>query len=185
MFTLSKQRSEMKSIKKKFFIVVFFVSLLSGCATGFHPLAGLGLNVHNQNFWDAYNNAISTFESQAEAGQITWVQAATNIRQADWNLANNARQFDTSWKFDSNDEEYHQYSISLAEKVDKRQMSVAQYKAIKLQKFNEVQRRQQTMSNQNEQIRLLRENQRILESQQNRPPRSINCHTYGNSTTCN
>jgi hypothetical protein len=165
--------------------LILSVGFLSGCANGYHPLGGLGLNLHNPVFWNAYNNAISTFEAQAEAGQITWVEAATKIRQADWNLATNAKQFDTSWKFDSNDEEFHQYSIALAERLDKRQMTVAQYKSMKLQKFNEVQQRQHIISNQNEQIQLLKENQRILENQSNRQPKQIKCHTYGNTTTCN
>lgn len=158
------------------------IGLLSGCANGYHPLTGLGLNVHDQELSNFYNNSSATLESQAEAGQITWVEAATKIRYMDWKLANSAGQFDTSWKFDSNDEEFHQYSIALAERVDKRQISVPQYKSMKLQKLNQVQQRQQILRNQTEQTRLLRENQRIL---QNQPSKSFRCETFGSTTTCN
>ncbi len=169
----------------KYLIFIWLSLMLTGCANGFHPLSGLGLNLHNQAFWDAYNKAINQFESQAERGEISWAEAATKIRSADWNLAQNSRQYDTSWKFDTNDEEFHQYSIALAAMVDSRKISIAQYKAMKLQKFNEVQARQQTLSNQSEQLRLLQQNQQILRDSQRSINKPLTCHTYGGTTTCN
>lgn len=171
-----------KILISKLFSIFIAVILLGGCANGFHPLSGLGLNLHNQEFWKAYNTAIEKFEGEAEAGKITWVEAATKIRFADWNLAQNAYKFDSSWKFDSNDEEFHQYSIALAERVDKRRISVAQYKAMKLKKFNEVQSRQETISNQSEQLRLIRENQKIIKDGLNK---TTTCNTIGGILTCN
>lgn len=175
----------MNNAISKFFCLMCVSLLLTGCANGFHPLSGLGFNLHNQEFRNAYNQAVNNFESQAERGEISWVEAATKIRLADWNLAQNAHRFDTSWKFDSNDEEFHQYSISLAEMVDRGRLSVAQYRSMKLQKFNEIQARQQTLSNQMEQIRLLQQNQQILRDGQNRINRSFTCTTFGGVTTCN
>lgn len=172
----------MKKTIGKIVAVITSALLLNGCANGFHPLAGLGLNLHTQGFWNAYNNAVSQYESQAEIGQITWTEAANKIRLTDLDLAQKAKNYDTTWKFDSNDEEFHQYSIYLAEKVDLKLISVAQYKAMKAQKFNEVQARQQTISNQYEQTKLLRQNQEIIKNNQNK---TVNCTVYGINITCN
>ena len=68
-----------KILTSKIFSIFIAVILLGGCANGFHPLSGLGLNLHNQEFWKAYNTAIEKFEGEAEAGKITWVEAATKM----------------------------------------------------------------------------------------------------------
>lgn len=152
-----------------------------GCANGFHPLSGLGLYVHDKEFRAGYDNQVSLIEREAEIGNITWAIAAERVRLLDFNLAVAAKNYDTSWKFDSNDEEYHQFSIALASRVDAKTLSLSEYKMLRSQRLNEINARAQALRLANESNQLMRLNQQILINNQNR---TINCATIGNQINC-
>lgn len=124
----------------------------------------------------------------AKDGKITWVEAATLRREADKTLANNKAGYYTSWKFDSDDEEFHAYCIALAERLDRRAITFAQYDAARIAKFNQIQNRSTSQANQEEMIQLQRNNQLLLQQQQRQQKinqnRTINCETFGSTTTC-
>jgi hypothetical protein len=133
-------------------IALALFSVLGGCANGIHPLHGLGLNTDDAAFRKIYDDAVVQYERQAEQREITWAEAAVKIRATDFGLAEEARRFDTSWKFDSYDEEYHSYCIAIAEKVDGKQISIAQYRASRIAKLNEVNARILSLSAQQQQL---------------------------------
>lgn len=161
------------------FLIIFIEVLISGC--GINPLAGLGLNTDDSSFRNEYNRASAAFDQQAKEGKITWVQAATKTKETDIFLAKNTAKYDTSWKYDSSDEEYHAYCIALAERLDRRQISFAQYDAARIEKLNQINERLQSLGMQQLQINLQRENQRLIRSNSDR---TIKCDTYGMTTTC-
>ena len=161
------------------FIIVSLVLLISGC--GVNLLSGLGLNSDDPAFRNEYNRASAAFDQMAKEGKITWVQAAIKTKETDIYLARNTAKYDTSWKFDSSDEEYHAYCIAMAEKLDRRQISFAQYDAARISKLNQINERLQSLSAQQQQIHLQRENQRLIRSNADR---TISCETYGTTTTC-
>lgn len=171
---------------RKLLLSFFLMLFLVGCANSFHPLGGLGFNFHGPAFQKAYDDAVVFFERKAEAGEISWVEAAQKIRQADWNLAEAKRTegFDTTWKFDLNDEEYHAYCIALAERVDKGLVSPYEYRAARIAKFNEISVRQQMIGVRQQQIDIQRQNQRILQQQQNTPSKEVTCSKIGSVVTC-
>lgn len=71
-------------------------------------------------------------EQRAANGEITWVQAAREIR----NLHRRS-----GWTFERTDEEFHTYNATLAEQVDAGRLTYAQYDAMRTQRFNELERR--------------------------------------------
>lgn len=124
--------------------ILLFVIIISGC--GVQPLAGLGLNLATPRFQAAYDRTTAELDQKAKIGQITWVEAATRRKEADRNLAQNASKYDTSWKFDRYDEEFHAYCILMADKLDKRIITFAEYDLARTEKFNQIQERQGTSS---------------------------------------
>ena len=75
-------------------------------------------------------------ESAARARQISWAEAARRVKEADRSLAGQG-----SWKFDSDDEEYHAYCVLVAEQLDSGRISFAYYDALRTRKLNEIQAR--------------------------------------------
>jgi hypothetical protein len=71
-------------------------------------------------------------EQRAANGEITWVQAAREVR----NLHRRS-----GWDFERVDEEFHTYNTSLAEQLDAGRLTYAQYDALRTQRFNEIERR--------------------------------------------
>lgn len=124
----------------------------------------------------------------AKDGKITWVTAATLRRDADKALANNTAGYYTSWKFDMNDEEFHAYCIAIAERLDKRQITFAQYDSARIAKFNEIRERGSLQATQAEMLRIQRNNQLLLQQQQQQlqmnQNRTFKCDTFGSTTTC-
>jgi len=166
------------------FIVLYVIAVcvLSGCANGWHPLGGLGFNLHDPSFRQFYDNSRQNLENKARQGEITWVQAAKEIRRIDYELYKNKGEFDTSWKFDSYDEEYHSFCIALAEKLDDKQISVDQYVFARLQKENQINERQRSLSQSQQ---LINQQQQIINLQRKNSNKSITCNTLGTTTTCN
>ena len=60
-----------------------------------------------------FDDAKARTEQKAHAGQITWVQAATQVRDLDKKVAS-VPELQGTWKFDSDDAEYHAYCIAMA-----------------------------------------------------------------------
>lgn len=113
-----------------------------------------------------FENTKTQLEQKAHAGQITWVQAQSQIRDIDKDIkvkldTTGARH---SWGYDSDDDEYYAYCIALAERLDKNEITFAQFDAARKRVFNQIQARRQSLENQEE----LLENSR---------PRQTNCVT--------
>lgn len=114
----------------RLFAIIFIACTLSACAGG-----------RLQRTYDAKQMEV---DQKAHNGEITWVQAATYMREIDKNLAQGRRY---SWKYDRDDEEYHAYCIAIAERLDRKQISFAEFNAARLQRFNAIQARRTALSN--------------------------------------
>ncbi|PKD41056.1 hypothetical protein CWO84_07320 [Methylomonas sp. Kb3] len=122
----------------KQFIVLFLLCCLPACA-------GLGLGLDNRRVQNAFETSKARLEQKATAGQITWVQAAKETRDMDKHLAGRT-DLDANWKYDQDDEEYHAYCIALAERLDRQQISFAEFNALRLERFNLIQARRQSLN---------------------------------------
>ena len=71
-------------------------------------------------------------ERRAATGQISWFQAARELRNLD-RRSNPA--------YDRADEEYHTYSAAVAEQVDAGRITVAKFDALRSQRLTDLQRR--------------------------------------------
>ncbi len=131
---------------KGIIVLIVIISSISGCVG--NPLAGLGLDTDTPKFWAIYNRMKAETDALAAAGDITWVQASAKVRDADKRLAENKSGFDTSWKFDSDDEEYHSYVIAIAERLDQKLISFAEFDASRIAKRNEIDARRQYINQQ-------------------------------------
>lgn len=114
--------------------VAILALMISGCAE---------LNrLSDQLFTDTsqiqaeFDRRKAEIEGRAHRGQITWVAAARQVRELDRSYAGQG-----TWKFDSNDEEYHAYCVLAAEQLDARKISFTYYDALRTRKFNEIQAR--------------------------------------------
>ena len=131
-----------------FFIIVGFLAFVTGCA----ELDSISETLSNDLFTDkneetqhaqsAFDSQKSAIENRAAAGHIKWAQAARNVRDLDRSFTGKGR-----WKFDSDDEEYHAYCIATAEHLDNKQITFAQYDALRTQRFNQITARRQQINN--------------------------------------
>ena len=144
-------------------ITIFLLCSLTACAG-----LGLGLGLDNRRVQNAFDTAKAKLEQKAAAGEISWVQAATKTREFDKYLAGRT-DLDTTWKYDQDDEEYHAYCIALAERLDRKQISYAEFDSSRIQRFNAIQARQQSLNNQ----------QRIIQNTQR-----TYSNTSGSGVTC-
>lgn len=128
----------LKSRLLKIFGALLVCSFVSGCAGNI--LAGLGLETDTPRFWNMYNKVKADADTKAMAGEISWVEASIRVRDADKFLAENKAGYDTSWKFDANDIEYHAYVIAIAERLDRGEITFAAFDALRIAKLNEIQR---------------------------------------------
>lgn len=94
---------------------------------------------------DSFERFRRAFEMQAERGEITWVAAATKTRDLDKNWASRVM-FSSTWKYDSDDEEYHAFCIAMAERLDSKQITFAQYDAARIERMNAIDARRQILS---------------------------------------
>lgn len=123
-------------IKLKNILLIFFLLLLSGC--GVNLLNGMGPEADTPALQEIYDKAKQKGDELAKAGSITWVEASQKVRDADKYIADRKADFRTSWKFDYDDQEYHAYVISIAEKVDSGVLSFHEFEALRTAKFNEI-----------------------------------------------
>lgn len=133
----------MVNVLKKFVLILLSI-FLTGCGTNL--LHGLGLDVDTPAFWDVYNKTQADADLQAHSGKITWVQASTRVRDFDKFLADNKSGYDTSWKFDIDDAEYHAYVIAISERLDARKISFAEFDALRISKLNEIGSRRESIN---------------------------------------
>lgn len=129
-----------KSIMLRYFTTVLLVLFLSACA-------GHGLGTDNRGVQNAFDTGKMRLEQRARDGEITWVQAATQTRELDKYFARRT-DLDTTWKYDLDDEEYDAYCIALAERLDRKQISFADFDAARLQRLNAIQARRQSLNSQ-------------------------------------
>lgn len=94
---------------------------------------------------ESYEKIRKSFESQAERGQITWKEAAIRTRDLDKDFYARAGFF-SSWKYDSDDEEFHAFCIALAERVDRKLMTVSEYDAARIARMNALNARSQMLN---------------------------------------
>ena len=123
---------------------------LAACGT--NMLHGLGLDADTPAFWDIYNKTKADADLQAQSGKITWVQASVRVRDFDRFLADNKSGYDTSWKFDIDDAEYHAYVIAIAERLDAGKISFAEFDASRISKLNEIGSRRASINAQQQMI---------------------------------
>lgn len=107
--------------------------------------AGLGLGLDNRRVQYAFDTAKAKVEQRAMDGTITWVQATKEIRDLDKYVATRT-DLDSTWKYDSDDEEYHAYCIALAERLDRKEISFAEFEAARQQRFNAIRTRRQSLN---------------------------------------
>lgn len=138
-------------------IIVFLLITLVGC--GKH-VTREGMTKLTNRFEDAK----SQLEQKAQAGEITWVQAESRIRDIDKEVKVklDATGASHSWRYDLGDDEYHAYCIALAEKLDKHEISFAQFDAARKRTFNQIEARRQGLENQQE---LIESTRRIEQTQ--------------------
>ena len=131
-------------ITTSFFLTTCFLFSVASCAE-LNTLTDNLLTDKNeetrqvQNSFDSQKSAI---EDSARAGYLTWVQAARNVRDLDRSFAGRGR-----WKFDSDDDEYYAYCIAMAERLDSKQITFAQYDALRTQRFSQIVARRQQIYN--------------------------------------
>lgn len=113
--------------------------VIAGCA-------GLGLGLDETRVRSAYDKGRAQFDAKAQSGEISWVQAATRTRELDKAFARRT-DLDSNWKYDRDDEEYHSYCIAIAERLDKKQISFAQYDAARNARLNQISARRQFIQN--------------------------------------
>ena len=133
----------MKRMVTRFLAICLLLSI-SGCA----ELNAIGdnlftdMNAQMREVQESFDRQKLAFEDRARGGYTTWAEAARNVRNLDRSFVGNGR-----WKFDSDDEEYHAYSIATAERVDSKQLSFAQYDALRTRRFSEIVARRQLLIN--------------------------------------
>ncbi|UUZ65143.1 hypothetical protein LP417_11130 [Polaromonas sp. P1-6] len=122
----------------RYLITAFLICTLSACA-------GLGLGTDNRKVQNTFDTAKARLDQKARTGEITWVQAATQTRELDKYFARRT-DLDTTWKYDQDDEEYHAYCIALAERLDRKLITFSEFDAARIQRFNAIQARRQSLN---------------------------------------
>lgn len=138
----------MKFLKISLYFALSFS--LSGCLTT--GLLGPDPDRDTPEFRRVYELTKNQTDAQAKTGQISWVQASTKVRDVDKYLANNQKGYFTSWKFDSDDEEYHSYVIAISERLDQKLITFAAFDAARTAKLNQINTRRQTIDLQRQNI---------------------------------
>lgn len=154
---------------------IFLLFFLGGCETYDEKYVPREFINKVQSRFD-YNS--KQLEIKAQAGEITWVQAQSQIRDMDKGVKGKLDSSGAShtWRYDSGDDEYYAHCIALAEKLDKKEITFAQFDAERKTVFNQVEARRQSLQNQHELI-------------ENSRPRQQKCVTEkvldGYETKCN
>jgi len=127
----------------RLFCLVMMSFLFSGCQAMIKPEA---MNEISNRF----NIAKEQREQNAKVGKITWVQAQREIKDLDKGVKErlDATGAIHTWRYDSGDEEYYAYCIALAERLDRKQISFAEFYALRIERFNAIEARRQSQYNQ-------------------------------------
>jgi hypothetical protein len=131
-------------------VFVFAMALTAGCATRSDQTGGLSRHAY-------YEKMQGQYEQQARNGAIKWAEAVEKTRDLDKSLAEDQGIIFKDWKYDQDDDEYHSYCLALAERLDRRQISFAQFDAGRKARFNQIVSRRQSLNAADEQNRVLRE----------------------------
>jgi hypothetical protein len=129
---------------------------LSGCALLEGVSSELGLSPSckekSAEIQEIFDSKQSESESDALAGRYTWVKREILMREFDKHIASlpEAR---CAWKYDSDDEEFHAYAVALAERLDKREITYAQFNAARTQRYNQIQARRKQLNLQQQAVR--------------------------------
>jgi hypothetical protein len=133
-------------------MTITFSSLLAACALPQDvaqspadpqpsPIAFLGLGTQSAQVQAKFDARKADIEALARGNMLTWVEAATQVRDLDQELARR-RDLDSRWKYDYNDEEYHAFCIAAAALVDSKRISFAEYDAARTRRFSEIAQRE-------------------------------------------
>lgn len=122
---------------------------------------------------ESFEDTKSEIESRARQGMISWAQAVRELRETDRDLAQENNR--GVWKYDSDDEEYYAYCLQLAERLDSRQITYAQFDAARIQRLNQINARRQQLDEQQRQTEIQRESQRQQQQEALNRNRSLNC----------
>lgn len=127
------------------FFLVGALGIFSGCAelNSFSDNLFTDQREESRQVQSAFDRQKERIEARAAAGTITWVQAARNVRDMDRSWVGKT----PTWKFDSDDDEYHAYSIAPAARVDSKQLTFVQYDAMRTQRFSQIAVRRQQLNN--------------------------------------
>lgn len=90
-------------------------------------------------------------DENATKGAYSWSESARRLREADKMMASSSDY--PTWRYDSNDEEYHSFCVAMAERLDKRLISFAEYDAARIAKFNAIRARARSLNLQAQQVR--------------------------------
>ncbi|RZL65970.1 MAG: hypothetical protein EOP81_02350 [Variovorax sp.] len=117
---------------------------------GLALLAACGTFIDTQPIQRHYDEFSAQVERHAAAGQITWVAAQSSIRNLDRDTKTKLDSTGSyhSWRYDIWDDEYHAYTISLADQLDRKQISFYQFDAARKQRWSEIENRRIQLGNQ-------------------------------------
>jgi hypothetical protein len=106
----------------------------AGCAELNHLADGLFTDRTGESaqIQRQFYERMASIEQRAANKEITWFQAAREVRNLDRR---------GNWAFEKADEEYHAYSAAVAEQLDAGRLTYPQYNALRRQRFDEIQRR--------------------------------------------
>ncbi len=124
-------------------ITIILLCLLSACA--------IVRQADSRKLQSEFDARKGQLEQKAQAGEITWVQAVTQTREMDKSFAHRTDLY-TNWKYDQDDEEYHAYCLVLAERLDQKQISFAEFDSERITRFNAIQARRQSLYAQQQMI---------------------------------
>lgn len=138
----------------RLFCLVILPFLFSGCQTMIKPEVVDEIN-------NRFNIAKEQREQNAKAGKMTWVQAQSEIKDLDKGVKErlDATGAIHTWRYDSGDDEYYAYCIALAEQLDRKQISFAEFDALRIERFNAIETRRQSL---NAQQQLLNAQQQLI-----------------------
>lgn len=129
----------------KYLVLCIVTMMLTACAV-------IKLGTDNRRAQAIYDTEKARLEQLAGVGDITWAQAATRTRDLDKSLAHRT-DLDTTWKFDRDDEEYHAYCVALAERLDAKQVSFAEFDSLRIARLNAIRARAESLSLQRRAVR--------------------------------
>ena len=119
------------------YIVIASLALLSACTFGLESARSDAAEFEVQK---------AALEERAKNGSISWVSAITQQRELDKRFASKATTiyriglsgywYGPSWKYDSNDDEYYAFCLTLAEKLDAKEIKYSEFDSVASQRYS-------------------------------------------------